>query len=164
MTTTQAGVFMNLLAERPDVGGEIVKYMKRERVRTYIKDAIINNYSKDKTTEAMPNNPKPIIKSIFGVDAEESHKEVSLQLYKSVSMTRPNEYIVISEGTVLNWGSALKRALLFIAAKPFSKTASNVYILLFLFAQHKPLTLTDKETMEKALDKCDARPFIFGEK
>jgi hypothetical protein len=163
MSQNQASEFMNSLLVMPSVGVEIAKYTKRERVRTYIKDSIVNNYSKDKIREAVPKDPKPIIKSIYKFSAEESHKQPGLHLYKSTSAERPNEYVVISEGTILKWETSLKRALLFISSKPFSKTADEVHILLFLFAQHKPLALSDKQNLENALNRCGAKPYIYGE-
>jgi hypothetical protein len=164
MSQEQASEFMNLLLNRQDIGGELAKYIKRERIRTYIKDSVVNNYSKEKTKEAIPKDPRPILKSLFDIRAEESHKEAGLQLYKSINADKPNEYVVISEGTILKWETALRKALLFISAKPFSKSASDVHILLLLFAQHKPLTLSDKNNLETALIRCGAKPYIFGER
>lgn len=164
MARTESGTFLNGLVTRSDVGGEIVKYIKRDGVRHYIKDAILNRYSKDKTKEATPDSLKPIVKSIYGLETEESHNEVKLCLYRSTTPERANEYVVISEGTVLKWETALKKALLFISAKPFSKTASEVHILLLLFAQHKPLPPSDKQNLENALKRCGAKPYIFGER
>jgi len=164
MARPDAGVFINGLVTRPDVGGEIIKYIKRDKVRTYIKDGILNRFSKDKTKEATPDDLKPIVKSIYNLDAEESHSEVKLSLYKSTSPESLNEYIVISEGTVIKWETALRKALLFISAKPFSKTANGVHILLLLFAQHKLVPPSDKKNLESALKRCGAKPYIFGER
>jgi len=163
MSQDQAGNFMNSLLARVDIGGELTKYIKRERVRTYIKDSIVNNYSKDKTKNAFPEDPRPIIKTIYKISAEESHKQTDLHLYKSTNQEYPDEYVVISEGTVLKWETSLKKALLFISAKPFSKTASEIHILLFLFAQHKPVPPSDKKNLESALKRCGAKLYIFGE-
>ena len=58
----------------------------------------------------------------------------------------------------------LKRALLFISAKPFSKTANDIHILLLLFAQHKPIPPSDKKNLQNALSRCGATPNIFGER
>ena len=164
MARTDSGAFINGLVTRPDVGGEIIKYVSRDRVRHYIKDGILNRYSKDKTREATPDDLKPIVKSTYGLDAEESHNEDKLRLYRSTTPERANEYVVMSEGTVLKWEAALKRALLFISAKPFSKTASEIHTLLLLFAQHKPVPPSDKKNLENALKRCGAKPYIFGER
>ncbi|MCP4098163.1 MAG: hypothetical protein GY748_18175 [Planctomycetaceae bacterium] len=164
MARPDSGAFLNRLVTRPDVGGEIITYISRDEVRHYIKDAILNRYSKDKTKEATPDHLKPIVKSTYGLEAEESHSEVKLCLYRSTTPERENEYVVISEGTVLKWETALKKALLFISAKPFSKTASEVHILLLLFAQHKPVPPSDKKNLKNALKRCGAKPYIFGER
>jgi predicted transcriptional regulator len=164
MARTDSGSFLNGLVTRRDVGGEIMQYISRDEVRHYIKDAILNRYSKDKTKEATPDDLKPVVKSTYGIDAEKSHNEVKLSLYRSITPERTSEFVVISEGTVLKWETALKKALLFISAKPFSKTASEVHILLLLFAQHKPVPPSDKKNLEKALKRCGAKPYIYGER
>lgn len=164
MARTDSGAFLNGLVTRPDVGGEIIKYISRDEVRHYIKDAILNRYSKDKTKEATPGDLKPIVKSAFGLDAGESHSQVKLSLYRSIDRERTDEFVVVSEGTVLKWETALKKALLFISAKPFSKKASKIHILLLLFAQHKPVPPSDKKNLEDALKRCGAKPYIFGER
>ena len=164
MARTDSGAFLNGLVTRSDVGDEIIKHISRDEVRHYIKDAILNRYSKDKTKESTPDDLKPIVKSTYGLEAEESHSEVNLGLYKSTEPDRRNEYVVISKGTVLKWETALKKALLFISAKPFSKTASEVHILLLLFAQHKLVPPSDKNNLENALERCGAKPYIYGER
>ncbi len=163
MTRIDAGAFMDGLAARLDVGGVIAKYIKQNGVRHYIKDGILNRYSKDQTKVAMPSDMKPIVKSIYKFDVEESHNETKLCLYKSVTPERANEYVVISEGTFLKWETALRKALLFTSGKPFSETAKEVHILLLLFAQHRPLTQPDKQHLETALARCGAKSHIFGE-
>ena len=43
------GKFMEQLAHDPVVGGRIAEYTGREKVKTYIKDALINRYAKERT-------------------------------------------------------------------------------------------------------------------
>lgn len=164
MSRTDSGAFLNVLVTQADVGEEIAKYLRRDQVRHYIKDAILNRYSKDKTKEATPDDIRQIVKNTYALDVEESHSEDKLSLYRSTNTDRPNEYVVVAEGTHLKWETALKRALLFTSAKPFSKTAQDIHILLLLFAQHKPIPPSDKKNLQNALSRCGATPYIFGER
>lgn len=164
MTRSDSGAFLNGLISRPEVGLEIAKYVRRGDVRHYIKDAILNRYSKDKVREATPVELEPIISLAYGLQVGLSHKESKLHLYKSISSEKPRSYVVISEGTFLKWEAALKRALLFIGAQPFSKRGGEVHILLLLFAHHKPIAPSDLQNLNAALERCGAKAHIFGER
>ena len=111
-----------------------------------------------------PEDIRPIVKKAYALDVEESHSEDKLNLYRSTNTDRPNEYVVVAEGTYLKWETALKRALLFISAKPFSKTTNDIHILLLLFAQHKPIPPSDKKNLQNALSRCGGTPNIFAER
>ena len=160
----QASAFLDDLVADQDVGVKIAKYVSRDKARHYIKDAILNRYSKDKMKEAVPYDISSIVKRACNLDVEESHSEDKLSLYKSTTSGRQKEYVVVVEGTYLKWETALKKALLFISANPFSSTASDVHILLLLFAQHRPIPPSDKRNLENAIRKCDAFLHIFGER
>ncbi|EFB9761459.1 hypothetical protein FA678_23300, partial [Escherichia coli] len=68
-TRTENGNFLAQLVSMPSVGGKLSQYMRKDAVRTYIKDAILNRYSKDKTGEAKPNDVEEIILETFKIDA-----------------------------------------------------------------------------------------------
>ena len=53
---TENGIFLAQLVSMPTVGGKLSQYMRKDAIRTYIKDAILNRYSKDKTGEAKPDD------------------------------------------------------------------------------------------------------------
>lgn len=163
MSRTDSGRFLNDLVARDDVGGVIAQYVKKDQVRHYIKDAVLNRYSKDKTEDARPKDLPPIIKKVYGLDCEESHKEEKLALFRVTTDGCENEYVVVADGTVLKWETALRKALLFISGKPFSNNAKAIHILLMLFAQHKRGTPSDKRHLEKALAIANAEAFVFGE-
>ena len=167
MSKPDSGAFLDVLANHPDVGGKIEQYIKGNKVRHYIKDAILNHYSKEKKKNAIPNDNDicSIVKKVYRLDVEESDNENNVRLYRSKNSSRQNEYVVVVEGTYLKWETALRKALLFMVAdKPFFKTASNVHILLLLFAKYRPIPPSDKKNLENALKRCGAFPHIFGER
>lgn len=163
MSRTHSGLFLNQLVGRDDIGGVLSQYVKKDQVRHYIKDAILNRYSKDKTEESKPKKLEPIIKQVCGLDCEVSHIENKLALYRVFAENCENDYVVVAEGTVVKWETALKKALLFIAGNPFYKGAQSVRILLVLFAQHKRVPPSDMNHLQRALQISNAKAYVFGE-
>ena len=160
LSRSDSSAFLNALVVREDVGAAISKFTGRERVRHYIKDAILNRYSKDKAKAAFPDDPIPIIKEACGLEVEKSPGKGQARLYRSMMTDRSTEYVVIVEGAYLKWETALRKALLFISGKPFSEKASKIHILLFLFSP-RPIPESDKKHLSKALHRCGASPHIF---
>ena len=58
---------MDQLVDDPEVGRILVEYMAKERVRTYIKDGILNAYAKSLTKKALASSaPEKTIRDTFG--------------------------------------------------------------------------------------------------
>lgn len=160
------GKFLDSLVARDDVGGQLSSFMKKAEVRTYIKDAILNRYSKDQTQQAKPKDITKIIKKNFGfeVGLVEEDKRSNVALYKSVSSERPNCYVVVSEGTYIKWETALRKALLFLPGKPFAENGQNtIHIMLNVFAQHRKITPADKKCLLSALGRFGVTVYIYGQ-
>lgn len=164
MSRTDSGTFLDTLVKDKDVGVVISQYVQKSQIRTYIKDAILNRYSKDKTNEAKPKDLPPIIRRVYDVDTVETHKEDKLSLFRATENGDAKEYVVVAEGTMLKWETALRKALLFTASKPFAESADSIHILLLLFAQHKRVTPSDKAHLDKALALSNAKAYVFGDK
>ncbi len=164
IASKDSSAFLNELVTMVDVGGEIKKYVSPDQVRHYIKDAILNKYSKNKANEATPDDIKAIVRSTYKWEVEKIYSDLNAQLFKSIDTERKDEYVVTTIGTVMKWETALRKALLFISASPFLKTAGKVHITLLLFAKHKPVPPSDKKNLENVLERCGAKPYIFGEK
>ena len=158
------GYFLAQLVSMPNVGGRLSQYMKKAEVRTYIKDAILNRYSKDKTQEERPDALESIIRAKFSEEVLflEHEAKNNISLFKSTSN---DFFVVVTEGTVLKWETALRKALLFVASRPFSqKKDVSIKMLLMLFARHQKICSSDLRHLEKALAICNAKPFIYGER
>ena len=120
---TDNGNFLAKLVSMQDVGEKLSQYMNKAEVKTYIKDAILNRYSKDKIKEERPDDLESIIieKTGFKAYFVEREEKNDISLFKSPSHTC---FIVVANGTVLKWETALRKALLYVASKPFSKNAN----------------------------------------
>lgn len=90
------GRFLDELVNDPDIGGVLKEYMEKERIRTYIKDGVLNAYTKKLTKAALAMNlPAAIVKSVYAVEA------VEIQTYEQVTVLRAPEtgaIYVISKG------------------------------------------------------------------
>lgn len=66
----ESGRFLDILVDDPDVGKIIIEYMPKERVRTYIKDGILNAYTKAATKRALAGStPANTIQTVFNETA-----------------------------------------------------------------------------------------------
>jgi hypothetical protein len=157
------GRFLARLVQLELVGGRLSQFMKKAEVRTYVKDAILNRYSKDKTQKEKPDDFQSIIQQKVGVSADfvERNERAQVSLFKS---PEDNCFVVVADGTVLKWETALRKALLYIASKPFSSQEHmEIHILLALFARHQKVTPSDCSQLDKALKICRASAVIYGE-
>lgn len=159
---TENGRFIAALVSKDEIGKKLLGYMGKDEVRTYIKDAILNRYSKDKIKEEQPSDYRSLVSDLVGTEVAliESHDD--LYLYVALDS---KHYITVVTGTILKWETALRKALLFSAAKPFSKMDDvTSEIILVLFARYQKIAPSTLELLERALLKCNARPYIFGER
>ena len=62
---TENAVLLEDLCSDPEIGGIIGEFCPKERIRTYIKDAVLNRYAKEHKKE-VAQNVEPIIISSFG--------------------------------------------------------------------------------------------------
>lgn len=157
------GIFLDKLVKHPQVGMVLQEHIPQAEVRTYIKDAILNRYSKDKTARAVPADLTPIIQNIYGADFVQSDKQVSsgVSLFRDASGKR---FVVTAQGTYLKWETALRKALLYIPDKPFAQTAEKIDIALILSAQSRRITDAEKKHLNEALRQSNASAYICGER
>ena len=113
------GRFMNELMEDPEVGGVLKEYMEKGKIRTYIKDGVLNSYTKAKKKEALTaTTPEGVVKRLFKESADIiqtcSGKQAGLYVLRATN----GNIFVVSSGTVLKWETALRKALEIIASEP----------------------------------------------
>lgn len=142
----ESGRFLDVLVEDPDVGKIIIEYMPKERVRTYIKDGILNAYTKEATKKALAvSTPEKTIQTIFNEKAFVIQEGKGKQCGLFVLRAESGNIYVVSGGTVLKWETALRKALEIIANEP-NLTIDNIApsICLKLSLSGQSLTEADK--------------------
>ena len=111
------GQFMDMLVEDPDVGGLLRQYMPKERVRTYIKDTILNRYTKEATSRTLSSKtPEQIIKEEYGESSSVIQKVKESAYDCHVLRSEAGNIFIVSEGTLLKWETALRKGLEIIEA------------------------------------------------
>jgi len=154
--------FMDELVRAEDIGQVIAQFRGNARVRTYIKDAILNRYSKDKAKDARPSNLSTIIKRLFNHDAHAIEENGDIDLYQFTNKSEPH-YIVVANGSYLKWETALRKALLYLPGKPFSEDGNVLSIMLTLFCSGSRINNADKKHLKEALSTFNAKVYFYGE-
>ena len=162
MSKPESGAFMDGLVKRTDIGGIISQHVAKAEVRTYIKDGVLNAYSKAHVKKSKPKNISKVIQQQYNFQAELVETCDQVEIYVSSKGTAIH-YIVVSYGTFLKWETALRKALLCVAEKPFGKHNDRTHILLILMAQGKLIAPSDKDIVQRAIAKCGAKAYITGE-
>ncbi len=152
---TENGRLMDQLARDPKVGGRIAEFAGKEGVKTYIKDALINGYVKEKMKP--PADLSPTVAEVLGRDVTRIDENASrhVTLYCG-----SDAIVVVSCGTVTKWETALRRLLEFWAknrdSSIFSRGSRRVNLLV-LMTGGKRLSMADRDLLERSLDSVDVK-------
>lgn len=152
------GAFMDELIEDPEIGGILSEYMEGPKIRTYIKDGILNAYTKKKNKEIQSQHTSTaIVKKVYGMDAAKIDERGNI----SVCCSAGKDVFVISEGTVLKWETALRKALEYTAGLPeATRTANNIHICIKLAVINQEITSGDKKLIRSALSLIGASVYF----
>lgn len=156
------GAFLDRLAKNPRIREPLIEYMPEGSIRTYIKDAILNRYAKDKIAElskSIDNNT--LLKKKYGiVNAVGRSPNGKVVLYRTVG--KPVAYIVVSEGTCLKWETALRKALEFVTSlEPGSINDGSLDIYLKCVSPEGPLSSGDKTLLKSSLSNIKVGLFLI---
>lgn len=150
----ESNKFIDDLMNDPLIGGKIGGYLKKDKVRTYIKDSLLNHYTKQ--LNAIPQDVFEHIKEVFGQNAAEISYEKANRVSFHKFEDQPNQFLVVARGTFIKWETAVRKALNYIICLPIDNlNNSNIKILLVIRADSKTITNPDKEALKRALDIID---------
>lgn len=148
-----SGRFMDNLVEDPEIGGVLKQYMDKERVRTYIKDSVLNAYAKQKIKDAFDAvDPTETIEKVYDVKALKIQTGTGKSNKVTVLRSADGHIFVVSGGTVLYWENALRKALELVAKQPgLTIEGRTPSICLTLASKTNSLTIADKNHITTAL-------------
>lgn len=108
----QNRILIQNLVINPKVGQLLEQFMPKGDVRVYIKDAVLNRYTKIRRSFDHRNLPV-IMHRELGLTVSEIDHNSPVSLFRASD----GKYIVVSIGTSVKWETALKKMLLYIGAK-----------------------------------------------
>ena len=155
--------FLDNMVAKPDVGGLLNSYMDKGEIRTYIKDSILNQYPKYKAQESRPKNIGELINTKMGLSVclIEGEERSGVLLFRVQGM---QHFVIVADGTVMKWETALKKAMVYAIGKPFAEREGVVVdILLTLYARERKLPPGELLLLEKTLSRCNASAHVYGE-
>lgn len=147
---TDNGIFMDNLVKDREVGERLADFMSRSEIKTYIKDAILNRYSKDKTSEQLDGDVSPYIKAVFGGASLETEKWNKERV--SLHRVEDGRYVIVARGNFLKWETALRKALEIIERCPgLPPEGQTLNVMLVICSAGKHLTGPDRTAVERSL-------------
>lgn len=155
------GQFMDRLVSDPQAGKLLEPFMGRDRIRTYIKDAILNRYTKQRRKQSKPSELDSFFSEKLGVKCHEIESVREITFFRCDTGGHFT-HIVSVDGTYMKWETALRKALLFAGNKPFSSNVGNkILVHLNLFTPN-PVTESDKKAIRKGLKIIGAECDFYG--
>ena len=154
------GRFMSDLVEDSEVGVALAEYMDKGDIRTYIKDAILNGYTKSRKREVLKgNSPTDTIQKIYSTAVNIIQKVEDVYVCRSDK----GEFFVVSNGTFLKWETALRKALELVAQQPkLSVDGKPPEICLQLVIMKFGITDGDKKLVIDALKAINVKARFCG--
>ena len=145
--------FLDSLVEDAEIGGVVCEYLPKEKVRTYIKDGVLNAYAKRFTKNALDEvSPTYTLQQIYGVASSVIQQCTGKDARLSVSRSEDGRIFIVSGGTVLKWETALRKALELIARESgLTIDKKTPAICLHLVPTTNSLTVADKNHIKTAL-------------
>lgn len=167
-TKPQSSAFMDSLVHMPEVGGVLGSFIEKGKVKTYIKDVILHNYTDNKKAERVPTEKDLIcwcqeyykISDVVMLDnIDQSWKKIML-LFSNSTKT----YFVVADGSYKQWGVAMQKALEYIVDKPFAnRVGATIRVVLSLYCKGTPVSHVEKIYLNKALEFMGGAFRLYGE-
>lgn len=148
--------FMENLRLDPVVGGRLESYMEPPKVKTYIKDTILNKYAKDR--KVLPRSVEEVLYPLYGESAEIDYRQQD-----HVSLHRignDGRLVAVSRTSDLKWETGLRKLVQYVAALPdpnavtpslFPVNMEHPDLVLIIFEYGSPINDSDKRLTEKGL-------------
>lgn len=161
----ESGQFMDELVNDPEIGGVLKEYLEKERIRTYIKDGVLNAYTKAKKKKLLKRrSPEAVINDVYKKEAHViqacSGKDEGVFVLRSDD----GEIYVISSGTVLKWETALRKALDIVARQTGLKINDNTPDICLILAEvGQCLTESERRHIAKALSAVNVKAVFCKE-
>lgn len=154
LNRTESGKFIDELTRDPFIAGKLKEFLSKDKIRTYIKDSILNRYTKH--LNEIPRDVSEILKKHYGNTYTEVQFDKSnrISIHRSTLEETDNQitYLVVSRGTFLKWETTLRKAVQLITTSPLLNSATvHVKIMIVVMVNANSVTQADKSALAKAL-------------
>ena len=158
------GNFLDELVNDPEVGGMLKEYMPKEKIRTYIKDGVLNAYTKERAKRLLAEKSAPdTVAQIYDVESSVIQQGKGKDHGVSVCRSEDGNFFVISEGTITKWETALRKALELIAREPnLIVDGVTPSICLHLAVVNQDITDGEKQHISTALSAISVKARFCG--
>lgn len=155
------------LVKMNTVGKVLLDYIPQESLQKYIKDTILNRYSKDRLKQQSPSIDEVVAwcRTTVGDDGLVQTVKDAKRNVVLLRNTSGSHYVVVAlDGTVIKWETSLRNALEFVVGKPFvNKPDVRIDMVLSLFARNAPVGPAKKQMLAEALSRIGGYCYIWGE-
>jgi hypothetical protein len=142
--------FLDSLVADREVGGRLREFMPEERVKSYVKDAILNKYAKKR---------KGLLRDVghlLPAGAGEWY-EVGTDREKTVSFHRAETGVLlaVARTTYIKWETGVRKLLLYVAGPPEQsrgKGGARPRLMLVIHEHGASVNESDKKLTERALE------------
>lgn len=146
-TRPQNKAFMDRLASDPQIGGILAEFMADEEVRVYIKDSLLNKYSKIKRKKTK-GEIQELVKDYVKEEISPIEIKGDIFLYRKCST---GQCLIVAKGTFQKWETAIRKVLLYIAGRPLLTKEAGIQKLILLTTAGVPLCIGEEDLLRKAL-------------
>lgn len=155
------GRLIDELVEHPEIGGIIAGYMSKAAVKTYIKDALINPYSKRENAKSISTD---VVEARLSVREGSPVHLIEGSCNKKVLFLRADNgtLIVAGVGLISKWETALRKVLEFIERAPkLPPMTGDLRMYLLVLMKGKSLTESEKTHISNTLSLINVSVEMF---
>lgn len=154
-TRPENAAFLESLVVDPSVGGVLDDYMPPARVRIYLKDSILNAYSKAR--RKVDGDLTELLGSVYNAEVSEIDRWLGDQV--SLHRTSIGTVVAVARANYDKWGTWLQKLLLRVAAAPGlpPQRGTPFELALVVYCHGIPCDAADKRLLEAALDLVGVR-------
>lgn len=148
-TRPENSQFIIRLIKNAKIGGVLREYGNDGEVKTYIKDSILNHYSKAR--RAFPRDLSDILSTLYTRELNEIsyNKTNNISLYRSEN---ENFILAVARTTSMKWETGLRKLIIHVAGTPGLFTSENdIKMCLVIFQHGSDVSEADKKLVERAL-------------
>ena len=131
----------------PNIGGRLGRYMDQGKIRVYIKDSLLKDYTRSHLAES--ERPFRVL-------------NVKDSLHVEKMYTKPHGRL-LADGRVICWGQAddWKTILMALHERTFGKSHVYPYAAVFLFSTGRYHESSTREMVQDAADKLNVKRVVW---